>query len=155
MRLFCAIIFYVHAMYAQEKEQSSQLIQVAQSYMQFVHDVGSARSVQLDDRRVATLFAKNLTKIDNRTTLFANDRQLLLPQMKGFEKEDNPQATEAAWTIDIDHALIVPSVETNSVVVHFEWKHVHVGNATTMAILQLNENGQIKSIIDVWAKVQK
>ena len=150
--LMYVMSLHIHTMYASEKEK---LMEIAYNYLQFVHDVGSVYSVKSDDSRIAILFADNLTKIDNRITLFANNRQLLLPQMKGFEKEDNPEAVEPAWIIDSDHALIIPSTETNSVIAYFEWVHVHVGRATTMAILQCNDNGQIERITDVWAKVQQ
>ena len=142
---------WAHALYTMEK---NQLTQVAKDYLQFVHDVGSGQSVQSDDLRINELFAEKLTKIDNRITLFANNRQLLLPQMKGFEKEENSASDQVSWVIHKDQALIVPSTETNSVVVYFEWTHAHVGRATTMAILRCNQQGQIQCIIDVWAKVQ-
>lgn len=136
------------------EEASSQLQKTAQNYLQFVHDVGSAGSVKSDDPRICQLFAYNLTKIDNRMTLFENNRELLLPQMKGFEKENNPEATEPDWIINFDDALIIPSVEKNSVIAHFTWSHLNIGRATTMAILQCNEQGQIERIIDVWARIQ-
>jgi len=86
--------------------------------------------------------------------LFENNRDLLLPQMRGFEKEYNPKSNKADWIVEIDNAFIVPSIETNSVVIYFEWVHVNIGRNTTMVILQCNNNNQIERIIDVWAKVQ-
>ncbi|MDR3646213.1 MAG: hypothetical protein P4L22_01590 [Candidatus Babeliales bacterium] len=134
-------------------EVKNHLIEVAQNYLKFVNDVGSAKSVKSDDTRVKTLFAENLTKIDNRTILFANDRNLLLSQMKGFEKEYTPNSNVADWTVNLNTALIIPSTETNSVTVQFEWQHINVGRATTTAILQCNSNNQIEKVIDVWAKI--
>lgn len=136
------------------QQSSSPLTQLAYDYLQFIHDVGSARSVQQDDIRLVTLFAPNLTKIDNRSVLFKNDRALLLPQMRNFEKEYNPTSNKADWVVHSDTALIIPSTETNTVVIHFEWTHIHVGKGTTTVILQCNTNGQIERITDVWAKVQ-
>ncbi len=138
-----------------QASEENPLIKIAQDYLQFVHDVGSARSVEKDDIRISTLFAENLTKIVNGSVLFANNRQLLLPQMKGFEKEDNLESRQAAWIVHENEALIVPSTETNAVIVSFEWTHVHVGRATAMAILHCNEQRQIERITDVWAKVTK
>jgi hypothetical protein len=135
-------------------EEKNRLINLAYEYLRFVHDVGSALSVQVDDPRLEILFAEDLTKIDNRSILFERSRQSLLPQMKGFKKEDDPAAYQVAWVIDIDNALVIPSVETNSVIVHFEWTHVNVGRATTIAILQCNSYNQIQQIIDVWAPVR-
>ncbi len=140
----------VHTM---KTEHKNHLIELAQGYLKFVHDVGSAGSVQPDDVRIKSLFAKNLTKTDNRSVLFEGNRDLLLPQMRGFEKEYNPESKKADWVVDIANALIIPSTETNSVVIYFEWTHVNVGRATTMVVLQCNENNQIARIIDVWAKV--
>jgi hypothetical protein len=135
--------------------EKNNLIRIAQDYLKFINDVGSAESVKSDDVRIKTLFAENLTKIDNRTILFENDRELLLPQMRGFEKEYNPESNKADWVVDIDNALIISSIETNAVVIHFEWLHVNVGRGTTTVILQCNNNNQIERITDVWAKVQK
>lgn len=136
-----------------ENDSTDHLIRTASEYLNFVHDVGSVHSVQPDDPRIELLFSEHLTKIDNRTILFENSRQSLLPQMRGFKKEYDPEATEAAWAVDIANALIIPSVETNTVVIHFEWKHMNVGIGTTTVILQCNYKGQIETIIDVWAPV--
>lgn len=134
--------------------EHNHLVTIAKNYLQFVHDVGQPSSVQQNDSRLKTLFAENLTKIDNRTVLFENNRDLLLPQMRGFEKDFNPNSQQADWAADFDTVIIIPSAETNSVVIHFAWTHINIGKATTMAILQCNSNNQIERIIDVWAKVQ-
>lgn len=136
-----------------QNHDTSRLIQLAQDYLQFVHDVGQIGSVRSDDPRISTLFAENLTKIDNRTILFANNREALLPQMRGFEKEFNPTATQLDWKADFDSVIIIPSAETNSVVMNFAWEHINIGKATTMVILQCNANNQIERIIDVWNKI--
>lgn len=132
----------------------AQLIKIGKDYLTFVHDVGSEQSVQADDKRLEILFAQNLTKIDNRTILFKNSRQSLLPQMKGFETEYKPELKKRDWSVDVENALIIPSIETNSVIVYFEWTHINIGSAITNAILQCNNKGQIERIIDVWAKVK-
>jgi hypothetical protein len=136
-------------------ENRNHLIKIAQDYLNFVHDVGSVQSVQTNDLRIETLFAENLTKIDNRSILFANNRQALLPQMRGFEKEYNPQSNTADWVVNRDNALIISSSETNSVVINFEWTHVNVGRGTTTVILQCNAHNKIERIIDVWAKINE
>jgi hypothetical protein len=140
-------------LFAVGKTSSSPLREIAKNYLEFIHDVGSAQSVANDDERIKILFAQNLTKIDNCSILFENDRDALLTQMRGFEKEYNPESDRADWAVAIDKALIIPSQETNAVVISFEWTHVNVGRGTTTVILQCNNNNQIERIIDVWAKV--
>jgi hypothetical protein len=143
------------AMAIPENVSSDRLMQLAKDYLQFVHDVGGAQSVQPDDARLETLFAQNLTKIDNRSVLFEGNRDLLLPQMQGFKKEYDPTSSEVCWVAVFDTVLIIPSVETNTVVVYFEWIHMNVGRGTTIALLQCNDNNQIERITDVWAPVQQ
>jgi hypothetical protein len=155
------LIYEINEVFAQKEGYNwpeiarKDLVEIAQEYLQFVHDVGSAKSVQADDVRLKALFAENLTKIDNRAILFQNNRDSLLSQMKGFEKEYNPESRKADWVLEIDTAIVIPSLETNTVVAHFEWTHVNVGKGTTTAILQCNADGQIERITDVWAKVPK
>lgn len=155
---FVSVIFFgiglsSWAVMRKDNTMHHNLITIARNYLAFVNDVGSAQSVAQDDPRLAALFAPNLTKIDNRSVLFENDRNLLLPQMRGFEKEYNPESHQADWVVNQDNAIIIPSAETNSVVINFEWMHVNVGRGTTTVILQCNDHGQIERVIDVWAKV--
>lgn len=152
--LFLLSILSINILHATYQNSARQLRHLAQDYLQFIHDVGSAQSVQSDDVRLEMLFAENLTKVDNCSILFANNRAALLPQMKGFEKEYDPTTNKADWTVDIDKALIIPSPETNMVVIHFQWTHINVGKGTTTVILQCNKEEQIERITDVWAKVQ-
>lgn len=49
VKLFCVLSLCAHAMYASGEEKVNSLTQVAKNYLQFVHDVGSAHSVQSDD----------------------------------------------------------------------------------------------------------
>lgn len=136
-----------------ELKADDALYKIAQKYLKFIHDVGSAESVSQTDPRIKTLFAENLTKIDNTVILFENNRESLLPQMKGFEKEYNHLSNKPDWIVAYDNALIIPSSETNSVVIHFEWVHINVGKGTTTVILQCNSDNKVERIIDVWAKV--
>lgn len=134
-------------------ENKNYLTKIAKDYLEFINDVGTAKSVQADDLRIQTLFAENLTKIDNHSVLFANNRQALLAQMKGFEKE-NRQSEKDDWTVNKDDAVIISSSETNSVVIYFDWMHVNVGHGITAVTLKLNADNKIERITDVWAPVK-
>ena len=131
-----------------------QLIKLANDYLLFISDVGSPQSVRSDDPRLEELFAENLTKIDNTSVLFEKNRNALLPQMRSFEVAREYEANTQIWTIDVHNARVIPSAETNSVVINFEWVHIHAGKGTTTVILQRNTNGKIEQIKDVWALVQ-
>lgn len=133
-------------------ENKKSLNEIAQSYLNFVNNVGGGL-ISHDDTIIQTLFAPNLTKIDNNTILFANNRDLLLPQMYTLKKEGS-QLSKLDWTVDLDAALIIPSLETNSVVVNFQWSHTKAGNGLTSALLICNNNNQIEKIVDVWSRME-
>lgn len=149
--IFFNLIFFSNTDMKAHNITLHSLNQIGQSYLMFMSDVVNGL-VHSNDTRLEILFAENLTKIDNRTVLFSNNRNGLLPQIASFQAEHHLK-DEAMAQIDIEHATFIPSVETNSVVVYFAWSHINIGKATTMVILQCNKNGQIECIIDVWAKV--
>lgn len=130
---------------------SVQLRNIAKEYLTFMRDVFSVPAATSNDPRLKTLFAKDLTKIDNRSILFENNRDALFAQMTGFKKGE----LVSDWMIDVEHALIIPSTETNTVVVYFEWAHPKIGRHTTIAILKCNDDMKIEYITDVWAPVKK
>lgn len=134
--------------------QKDILIKIANDYLLFINDVGSLHSVKRNDPRLETLFAEDLTKIDNTSLLFEKNRDALLPQMRSFEVTKGSQTTIQLWTVDVHNALIIPSPETNTVAVNFEWVHAHAGKGTTVAILKCNTSGKIEQIKDVWALVK-
>lgn len=148
-----ALSIYMMPIFAEHQNAHQRLIKIAEDYLTFMYDACISNSVQTCDKRIEILFAPNLTKIDNCSILFENNRELLLPQIQGFVKPNDFTADQAIGTIDTANALIIPSVETNSVTIHFQWTHRDIGTATTTVILQCNSNGQIERIIDVWAKV--
>ncbi len=139
-------------MKAQNVINTDYLRQLGKNYLKFMSDAANG-AITPSDPRITTLFAENLTKTDNRTVLFENSRQSLLAQIAEFTEQRKLDADKKIATIDIEHATFIPSSETNSVVVYFEWSHMSIGRATTMVILQCNPAGQIERVIDVWAKI--
>lgn len=152
LNIFLHLILVNTNMSAKNIKNSSDLTQLGRNYLKFMSDAVTG-GIKSNDLRLESLFAENLTKFDNRTVLFKNSRQALLRQIEGFKEAQRLNAGQSSVSIDIDNATIIPSSETNSVIVYFEWSHVSIGRATTMVILQCNAEGQIECVIDVWAKV--
>lgn len=130
--------------------KTEQLKTIAREYLKFMQDVFSVPAATAEDPRIESLFTQNLTKIDNRSILFANDRTALYPQMTGFKQGD----MIADWILDAESALIIPSEETNTVTINFEWYHPKIGRHTTTAILQCDGDMKIMRIIDVYASMK-